>query len=105
MGCISFEISIVFCLRCKYRLKDVYILSIENEIKELMINKFNLTEEILSSSKSIIDEGLLSSIEFVKLTIELENLFDLEFDEADFNSANFKDISTIAGLINQKKGL
>lgn len=86
-------------------MRDVYNMSIENEIKELIINKFNLTQEILCSSKSIIDEGLLSSIEFVKFTIELENLFDLEFDEADFNSANFKDITSIAGLITQKKGL
>ncbi len=78
-------------------------MSIENDIKKLFLNKFNLTEEILCSSDSIINEGLISSIEFVRLTIELENLFDLEFEDADFNTENFKNVSTIASLVMKKK--
>ncbi|RCX16327.1 acyl carrier protein [Anaerobacterium chartisolvens] len=78
-------------------------MSIENDIKKLFVSKFNLTEEILCSGDSIVNEGLISSIEFVRLTIELENLFDLEFEDADFNPANFKNVSTIASLVMKKK--
>lgn len=76
-------------------------MSIDKDIVRILCEKFDLTDEIINNADSITNV-LLSSIEFIQLTIELENNFDIEFIEADYDAENFKNISSMTNLIKQK---
>lgn len=77
-------------------------MNLAKEIRDLLIKKFNLKEE-LDSGEKIMTDGILSSIEFVKLTIELENMYDFEFEDSDFELSNFDSIESIASLVKRKQ--
>lgn len=79
------------------------MVNIQTQVKNILHTKFNLSEAALSKSESIIEDGLLSSIEFVQLTIAVESIFDIELDNEDFSSFNFKNAASIADLICRKK--
>lgn len=79
------------------------MVDIEQQVRNILITKFNLSERTLSQSKNMIEESLLSSIEFVQLTTAVENIFDIEFENDDFSAMNFKNAASIADLVCRKR--
>ena len=54
-------------------------------------------------SKSLVSEGLLDSLDIMKLIVELENTFDIEIDPEDVLSDNFESVDAIVALVNKCK--
>lgn len=52
-----------------------------------------------TSSKNIVDEGLLNSMELVRLVTELNDEFDIEIKVSDLKPENFRTVDTIFALI------
>ena len=53
----------------------------------------------LAPDDGLLSSGLLDSLAIVKLLSYLEEEFDVEIDDADFDPENFETISSIAALI------
>ena len=53
----------------------------------------------LSPSDSLLEKGVLDSLAIVKLLSYLEEEFDVEIDDADFDPENFETIDSIAKLV------
>ena len=54
-------------------------------------------------SKSLVSEGILDSLDIMKLIVELENTFDIEIDPEDVLSDNFESVNAIVALVNKCK--
>ena len=53
----------------------------------------------LSDDESLLDGGILDSLAIVKLVAYVEDEFDIEVPDSDFDPENFESISAIAQLI------
>lgn len=53
----------------------------------------------LGADDGLLSSGLLDSLAIVKLLSYLEDEFDVEIDDADFDPENFETIGAIAALI------
>lgn len=65
--------------------------------KDLNANELNADSPLLTS-------GLLDSLGIVKLLSFIEDEFDAEIDDADFDPENFETLSTITKLISSQAG-
>lgn len=52
---------------------------------------------------SLLSSGLLDSLAIVKLLSFIEDEFDVEIDDADFDPENFETLNTIAKLVTSQK--
>jgi acyl carrier protein len=58
-----------------------------------------LRGKTLAPDDGLLSSGLLDSLAIVKLLSYLEDEFDVEIDDADFDPENFETINSIAALI------
>ena len=56
----------------------------------------------LAPDDGLLSSGLLDSLAIVKLLSHLEEEFDVEIDDADFDPENFETIASIAALISSQ---
>ena len=76
----------------------------EEKLIKIFVEKFNITEEVLKSNINFIESALLGSIQFVQLTMEIEEEFDIVFDTSDYVEENFISLKSICNLIKTKQG-
>lgn len=76
---------------------------IEEKLIEIFYEKFQISKEMLERTSNIIEAALLDSVQFVKLTMELENEFDIEFDDSDYREENFVSIAAMSKLVKTKQ--
>ena len=55
----------------------------------------------VSAEESLLDAGILDSLAVVKLIAYLENEFDLEIPDSEFDPENFESVASIARLIDR----
>lgn len=70
--------------------------TIQEKLKEIIINKFNLkdNEEIIETTKFVEDLGA-GSLDLVELVMQLEEDFDVEIPDEDFEN-----VTTFGELVN-----
>lgn len=70
--------------------------TIQEKLKEIIINKFNLkdNEEIIETTKFVEDLGA-DSLDLVELVMQLEEDFDVEIPDEDFEN-----VTTFGELVN-----
>lgn len=70
----------------------------KEQVKKVLIDLKQEIEPMLDS-KSLISDGILDSLDIMRLIMELENEFDIEIDPEDVLSENFESVEAIMGLI------
>ncbi|UII27574.1 phosphopantetheine-binding protein [Fulvivirga maritima] len=78
---------------------------IKKKIRSIIANDLdaNINEEDLSDDVSLYDGGIgLDSIAIINLIVELENKFDISFDETEINAQLFSNINSLADFISGK---
>lgn len=74
---------------------DNYQKVIYDRIKNLLIDQFQVNEELISWETEVMSTLGLSLMQYAELTIELEKLFDVSL-----SSSNLLHFSTIGQLVN-----
>ncbi len=70
----------------------------KEQVKKVLIDLKQEIEPMLDS-KSLVSDGILDSLDIMRLIMELENEFDIEIDPEDVLSENFESVEAIIGLI------
>lgn len=77
------------------------------EIKQFIIKyiskKGNLPKDINIDEFNYIDTGYIDSMGLLKFVVELEQEFDIQISDDDILLPEFKTISGLVGIINDKK--
>jgi acyl carrier protein len=58
----------------------------------------------ISNDESLLDAGVLDSLAIVKLLAYVEDEFDVEIPDSDFDPDNFESVATITQLIERIRG-
>ena len=73
---------------------------VENTVKRIVAEKMRLEAKEISSDSNIKDLGI-DSISFVELIVQVEEIYDIEFDEDYLNVEEFSTIKNIAEYITE----
>ncbi len=76
--------------------------NMNEQVKQILVSIKESVEPHLDS-KSLVSDGLLDSLDIMKLIVELENTFDIEIDPEDVLSENFEAVSAIVALVQKCK--
>ncbi len=76
----------------------------EEEISKIIPEKiFDISyKKISSEEEELVENGILSSITIVELTVELEKIFSVSISFMEINKENFNTVSAIKNLIKKK---
>lgn len=75
---------------------------IENKIIELISQKVDGDNKINLCSESSFDELHLNSIAFIQIVVEIENTFQIEFDDNHLSTELFSNIKDLVNYVNEK---
>lgn len=76
---------------------------IENKIIELISQKVDCDNKINLCSESPFDELHLNSIAFIQIVVEIENTFQIEFDDDHLSTEFFNSIKDLVDYVNERK--
>lgn len=76
---------------------------IQNNIKEVLKKYVHKQESMqnIKADDSLLELGI-NSISFIKIIVQLENVFDIEFPEKDLKSKSFDSLNDIAVYVESK---
>ena len=77
-------------------------MNITNQLREYIQKEIAKGRE-LTDDESLLDGGILDSLAIVKLVAYIEDEFDVEVPDSDFDPDNFESISAIAKLIERAR--
>ncbi len=74
-----------------------------DELQKLIkgLNTFH-SPEIINSNSDLFALGILDSLLLIQFVMAIENNFQIEIGNDDINYSNFKDLETLANLIESK---
>lgn len=76
---------------------------IENKIIELISQKVDCDNKINLCGESSFDELHLNSIAFIQIVVEIENTFQIEFDDDHLSTEFFNSIKDLVDYVNERK--
>lgn len=71
-------------------------------IKEFLLSEITHDLEAIDDHQQLIDNGIIDSIQIVKVIIYLENTFEITFSEDDIFPENFETIDAMTNIVNNK---
>ena len=80
--------------------------SIESQIKELMVERLFLkvSPEEIGDEEVLMDAYGLDSVNLFELVAGLEEVYDITFEDDDFDLELFKNVASIAAYVRRKLG-
>lgn len=76
------------------------------EIREFILeyiqSEYSLPEDIDYDEFDFVESGYIDSIAMISFVAELEDRFDISFDDYDLESAEFRTVGSLAEMIEEK---
>jgi len=79
--------------------KNKLIDLIQPKLKEL-----GLTARDIDTKESLLNQGILDSMSFLEFIVDIESIFNIEFDFSELDPSEFTSIECLAALINDRNG-
>lgn len=78
---------------------------IKDQVRELILLNFPLakTQSALSYDTPLLEAGIIDSMGVLDLLMELEDMFEISYEDGDLLPENFESISNIAACIQIKQ--
>lgn len=80
-------------------------MNINDKVKELIIDKAGLDKEIsdIKNEEYLLSGGYnLDSVVIIEIISELEEIFDIIFDDEDISLENFSSVNNIVNIVKSK---
>lgn len=90
------------CVNMRSSKFDNQEVKIENKIIELISSKIDCGCKINLCSESPFDELHLNSIAFIQIVVEIENAFQIEFDDDHLSTEFFNSIKDLVNYVDEK---
>lgn len=79
---------------------------LETQLKEMIVERcfLDINPSEIEDDASLMEDVGLDSVQLLEVVVGLEELFDLTFEEADFDIANFSSVTAIAAYVRGNAG-
>lgn len=77
--------------------------NIENRVIEIIKNAVNISDETTIISNTLINTLKINSLNFLKIIVDIEEEYDIEFDDEELNFDGFSTIKALVEHIDKKR--